>query len=439
MFEKSFIFCFKLFAILGIIVFIAAFSTSVWILRNIHVAYSTGKEKCRECGYEYMEKESGTNHVYQLLNDPINPQQPKLDKAIVWIIFSIALFSIAVLMVVLYYMFNTTPNTSNFITDWRKTGIIPLTKALIYLRYIFLRAILGIGLLVFFASKKQLLIPDLNVKVNSENATEEVKDEESDDTKKDKVAKDVQSTIKRQWLILGTMAFTIIIMKTFYVPDIDNSANEHYIPSGLLWATEGTLLLSVLLLTSLTKYNADLQYIFRNKYIQKTKSLNQTITTLLASPVFKDYFVKNVKRMEKGGSEPFHPYQVGRLAQEGNLFMYLDHHESGNHELKFMEKEERKGGSTAKNKKATWGPAVNRVRADMNSLRQAHQEMDEILKKGQLRFTLIYSIPFIVLMYLVFHNSFKTNATRTTMSCVVILIIMMTFLISSNFTGMLRV
>jgi len=59
MFEKSFIFCFKLFAILGIIVFIAAFSTSVWILRNIHVAYSTGKEKCRECGYEYMEKESG--------------------------------------------------------------------------------------------------------------------------------------------------------------------------------------------------------------------------------------------------------------------------------------------------------------------------------------------------------------------------------------------
>lgn len=429
--EKAVVYIFKLFAILGLTIFVIAFIQSLWTIKTLHTKFRIGIEKSKDCGYEYMEKETGIYQLYSVLTDASNPLQRKISLSIEMLLLSIALFTVCVLMVAIYFIINRNPNGENIITMWKSPGWIPIIKIGIYLRYILLRVIIAVGLLLYFGTKKQLYIPDYNLKVSNKDEPEEEVAEEEKKEKEEKIKRDVDSTIKRQWLLLGSLALTITVMKRFYVPDIP-------ISDGLIVAVSGAVVMSVLILTTLTRFNAELQEIYKSKYVQQVRSLNRSVSTLLESPVFRDYYVKNAKRMEKYSDEPFQAYQVERLEKEGKLYLYLDHHFSGNHELDFMVNVPREGAGAARNKQATWSPVVQRVRADMNSIRQAQDDINSLFYRYLRRIIAIYALPILAIIYVLFHVSYKNNSLRTVQAIIGIVVILIMIAISSNYLGLLR-
>lgn len=428
--EKAVVFIFKLFAIIGLLLFIVAFVQSLWTIRTLHTKFRIGTEKSRECGYEYMEKETGIYQLYSVLTDSSNPLQRRISLSIEMLLLSIALFTVCVLMVAIYFIINR--SGENIVTMWKTPGWVPVIKIGIYLRYILLRVLIAVGLLVYFGSKKQLYIPDYNLKVSNKDEPEEELEESDKKEKEEAIKRDVDSTIKRQWLLLGSLALTITVMKRFYVPDIP-------ISDGLIVAVSGAVVVSVLILTTLTRFNSELQNVYKNKYVQQVKSLNRSVSSLLESPVFRDYYVKNAKRMEKYSDEPFQAYQVERLEKDGQLYLYLDHHSTGNHELDFMVNTPREGVGAARNKQATWSPVVQRVRADMNSIRQAQEEIDSLFQKYLRRVVAIYSLPILAIIYVLFHVSYKNNSLRTVQAIIGIVVILVVIAITSNYVGIIRV
>lgn len=430
---KAFTFSFYIFAVLGIGLFVFAYLQSYFALRKLHMVFNVGLQSSKECGYEYMEKESGIHYIYQALNDPIQPLQKQLDKTLEYLLYTIALLSICVLMVVLYY-FAKQPDetTKNFAEEWKnmKTGWLPAVKIGVYVRYLLIPTILVLGLLFYYNKQKQLYIPDYDEQSPEQQEEDNNADPEVLSEKKKKEARDVDSTIQRQMLVFGGLAARMLIMRTFYVPSIP-------IAPAVLGMTDMALIMSLLLLMTITRFNSELQNIIR-VYARKIGSLNNSIANMMESPAFRDYYVKNAQRMEKNQPEQFMEHHIHQLAKEGNLHLYLEHHRTANHELEFMKKIARSEGKAVQGKKITWSPVVNRIRADMNSLRQSQEELEEMFKKNGRNIVLIFSIPIFIILYILFHKYYKSNPQRVVNMVVGTVLLITIYIVFMNYIGLVR-
>lgn len=437
--QRFFIILFYIFAIIGISLFVLSYIQSMKTVRTLHLNFYTGLEKSKECGFEYMEKESGLTHLYIALQNPQNPLQASIETSLKSLLTSISVFSICVLIVVLYYFAKQPANEqgvseSNFFDTWKDAskGWLPLLKVGIYLRYLLIPSIFIVLLFFYYKTSNQLYLPNYNEKKDDTVDSERSADPDLQKKKEETVARDVESTQKRQLLTLGGLAARMFIMKLFFVPDIP-------ISPILLSITDVSLVLSLLLLMIITKFNGQIQEIYRERYMPQVKSLNESVSSLMSSPVFMNHYLQNAKRMSKDSPEKFMPHHISQLAEDGTLYWYLVHHVSSNSELEFMKKEARSKMTGAKNKKITWSPVVNRIRADMNTLRQAQSEMDAIFKKNMLYLVAIFTLPLLLVIYILFHNSFKTNPQNTVLYVIGAILLCILYLIIRNIVSYISV
>jgi Flp pilus assembly protein TadB len=394
---------FKIFAILGILIFLYAYYHAFRSYQAIHQTYVVGEQQSKECGYEYLEKESGIHRLYEALLDPNNPLQERFKKSMSNIILVIALFTVSILAITLYYLVNDPDKSSSFRYEFSNPSWIRIAKVGIYVRYILLRAVVGVGLLVYFYSQQSIFIPDFKKEL-----TEKTKEAEESGIADPKITREnikeldrsVKATISRQWLLLTAMALTIFIMKKVYVPDIP-------ISPYMLTLVEVILILGILILTTMTKFYSELQMILEGTYVKSIQNLNESIFNLLQVPVFKDYYIRNATRQEKYSDEPFQENQLSRITNEGKLYLYMEHHATRNDELEFMTTVER--GKSRSNKVITWSPVVFGVREHLNHLRQADAKVGALFRESNFKMMAFFFIPILLLLYVIFHASYKTN------------------------------
>lgn len=419
------VFLFKFFSIVAILVFIIAYYQGFQAYRLLHKQYQIGRIQSTECGYEYMGKETGIQHLYDALLDPENPLQERYEKAMSYVLYVIALLSVSVLSVTLYYLTND-PDKPSFRRDSLNITWINITKMGLYLRYILIPAIGAIGLLLLYNSKKQLYFPDFKAELNQKEPDDTTEMSIEDPALKKKKTKEldrsIDETIKRQWMTPSLMIVILIVITRFYVPDIP-------ISGALFFTVLFITLLSALILTRFTRFFGSLQLILHTKYIQSVTGLNESASQLIATPEFREYLVRNAKRVEKYGDEPFQENQLERLRNEEKLHYYLQHHATRNDELEFMTQVER--GKTRSNKVLTWSPVVNRIRANLNSTREADEAVNELFKKSNMEIFLIFMMPIFVLIYVGFHIQYQ-NSQGTTIGMIVVLLVLVFFLVYLN-------
>jgi hypothetical protein len=430
--QKFIIILFYVFAIVGISVFVFAYLQSILAIRKLHMTFSIGLAKSKECGFEYMEKESGITNLYRALNDPLNPLQQLMDSTLKSLLFTIGLFAVCVFIVVLYYFAKQPINATtgvpkpNFFDAWTdKSGWMSIVKLGIYIRYLLIPTVLVVLLFFYFKKSNQLYLPNYN---ETKEEWMENADPEIEQQKKETLARDIESTTLRQLTVLGGLAARMFVMKLFYVPDIP-------ISSILLGLTDASMIIALTLLILITKFNGEIQAIFRDGYTKQVRTLNENITNLMASPVFQNHYVRNAQRMEKNTSEKFMPHHVHQLSQDGNLHWYLEHHTSSNNELEFMKKESRTRQTGARNKQITWSPVVNRIRADMSKLRQSQYELEEVFNKNLAKLLLVYTLPLFIILYVLFHTSYTKNSLKTVQGVVFAVFLLLVYVILQNFVG----
>jgi hypothetical protein len=426
---------FKVFAILGLLLFIYAYYHSFRSYQAIHQTYKVGEQQSRECGFEYLEKETGIHRLYEALTQPENPLQDRFKNSLKYLVFVIALLSVCVVSITVYYMVNDGKQPGSLLYDMDPKNISwkNIAKVGIYARYILLRAIIGVGLLVYFVNKQSLYIPDFQQAMKTDANKTEEEGELADPVRDAETAKEldrsVKATISRQWWLLTLMAMTIFIMKTFYVPNIP-------ISPYMLTMVEVVIILGILTLTVLTKFYSDLQSIIEGTYVKSVKTLNDQIMDLLSVPAFKDYYVQNAVRQEKYSDEPFQEHQLTRIAGEGKLHYYMKHHATRNDELEFMTAVER--GKSRSNKIITWSPAVFGVRHQMISLRQADAKMGELFRQSQFKLLAFFFAPLILLIYLVFHISYKSSNYLTLVFVIGLLVSLFIWVMILNMGSLVR-
>jgi len=432
--QKIILILFYVFAILGISLFVLAYLQSMLAIRKLHMTFKVGMEKTNECGFEYMEKESGITNLYRALNSPVDSLQELLDSTMKTLLFTISILALCVFIVVLYYFAKQPENppgsnirAPNFFDAWKdKSGWLSIVKLGIYIRYLLIPTVIVIFLFFYFKKSNQLYLPNYN-EIKEEGEFVNV-DPEEEKKKKETVSRDIESTTGRQMLVLGGLAVRMMIMKLFFVPDFPISAS-------VLGLTEASLIMSVLLLILITKFNGQIQSVFRDGYLRQVRTLNQNVISLMESPTFKEHYVRNARRMEKDTSEKFMPHHIQQHAQDGTLHWYLEHHVSSNNELEFMKKESRTRQTGARNKQITWSPVVNRIRADMNKLRQTQSELEGVFQSNILMLLIVYSLPIFVTIYMIFHSLYKTNPLRTVQAVIGIIVLMLVYVIVQNFVG----
>jgi len=419
------VFLFKFFSIVAILVFILAYYQGFQAYRLLHKQYQIGRIQSTECGYEYMGKETGIQHLYDALMDPENPLQERYEKAMSYVLYVIALLSISVLSVTLYYLTNDADKPS-FRRDALNVTWVNITKMGLYLRYILIPAIGAIGLLLLYNSKKQLYFPDFKAELKQKEGGESTETSIEDPVLKKKKTKEldrsIDETIKRQWLTPGFMIIILIVITRFYVPDIP-------ISGALFFTVLLITILSALILTRFTRFFGSLQLILHTKYMDSITGLNESASQMVAIPEFRDYIVRNAKRVEKYSDEPFNENQVERLKAEQKLHYYLQHHATRNDELEFMTQVER--GKTRSNKILTWSPVVNRIRANLNTTREADEAVNELFKKSNTQMFLIFMMPIFVLIYVGFHVQYRLSE-GTTIGMIVVLLLLVFFLVYLN-------
>lgn len=425
------VFVFKLFASVALVIFVYAYFHAFQSYRVLHKQYEIGALQAKECGYEYMEKESGITHLYQALTNPDSPLQDRLTASMNFVLYVIALISLAVLALTLYYLTNDADKPS-FRLDASNPTWINITKMGLYLRYILLPAIGAIGLLVYYNSKKDLYIPDFQKdlkRADANDAAAELEDPALRQKKTKELDRGIDATVSRQWTAPMLLIVIMIVIVRFYTPDVP-------ISTGLIFAVLLALVISTLILTGLTRFYGKLQLILQSKYIDSIGRLNENAGRLLQSPEFKAYLVRNAKRLEKYSDEPFQESQIDRLEAEGKLYHYLLHHATRSDELDFMTTVEQ--GKTRANKSLTWSPVVHSVRAELNTLRMADAEIKALFKKNNLVLLGTFLLPLLIVIYLGFHVSYKNSPGATIAGVIGLLGFMFAYTLLKNSMSLVK-
>lgn len=426
------VFVFKFFTIIAILVFLVAYYQGFQAYRLLHKQYQVGRIQSTECGYEYMGKETGIQHLYDALTNPENPLQERYEVAMSYVLYVIALLSISVLMVTLYYLTNDADKPS-FRRDAMTITWVNITKMGLYLRYILLPSIIAIGLLLLYNSKKQLYFPDFKAELKQKEAKEtsdmSVEDPAFKTKKTKELDRSIDETIKRQWLTPTLMIVILLVITRFYVPDIP-------ISGGLFAAVLFMTIMSALILTRFTRFFGSLQLILHTKYMQSVTNLNESASQMIAVPEFRDYLVRNAKRVEKYSDEPFQENQIDRLRADEKLHYYIQHHATRNDELEFMTEVER--GKTRSNKTLTWSPVVNRIRADMNTVREADEAVNALFKKSSREIFLIFMLPVFVLIYVGFHIQYRANEGVAITMIIILLLLVFVLVYLNNMKSLVR-
>jgi hypothetical protein len=413
------VFVFKFTSIIAIVIFIFAYYHAFQTYRLLHKQYEIGSLQSKECGYEYMEKESGITHLFQALTNPENPLKDRFQQSLNNVIYIIALLSLAVLAITLYYLTNDADKPS-FRRDAANPTWINITKVGLYLRYILLPSIAAIGLLVYYNNRKEIYIPDFNKELkraDENDADAELEDPVLRQEKTKELDRGIDATVSRQWTAPMLLVVIMLVIVRFYTPDVP-------ISKALLFTVFVVLVLSTLILTGLTRFYGKLQLILHSKYLDSIKQLNQNVAQMIRVPEFKDYYLRNAQRLEKYSDEPFQENQINRLEADGKLYQYIQHHASRNDELEFMTKIQQ--ARTRTNKTLTWSPVVHSVRAELNTLRMADAEIKELFRKNNFKLVGTFLIPILLVIYIVFHVLYK-NSPGTTIAGVIGLLVLLYF------------
>lgn len=425
------VFVFKMFAIISLLVFLYAYYHAFQTYRILHKEYEIGAIQARECGYEYMEKESGITHLYQALTNPDNPLQDRLSASLNLVLYIIALLSLAVLAITLYYLTNDIDKPS-FRRDAANPTWINITKMGLYLRYILLPSIFAIGLLVYYNNKKELYIPDFQAELKRASADDpsaELEDPALRQKKTKELDRGIDATVSRQKTAPLLLMVIMLVIVKFYTPDIP-------ISRALLFSVLLVLIVSTLILMGLTRFYGKLQLVIQGKYLDSVGRLNESVSQLMKVPEFKDYFVRNAKRLEKYSEEPFQENQIDRLESEGKLYHYLLHHATASDELAFMTTVEQ--GKSRSNKTLTWSPVVYNVRGELNTLRMADAEVKELFRKNNLMLLGTFALPLLVVIYVGFHISYKTSPIGTMSGVIGLLAFMFAYTMLKNSMSLVK-
>lgn len=425
------VFVFKLFAIIAITVFLYAYYHAFQTYRILHKEYEIGSLQSKECGYEYMEKETGISHMYEALTNPENPLKDRMSSSLNYVLYVIALLSLAVLAITLYYLTNDADKPS-FRLDASNPSWINITKMGLYIRYILFPSIVAIGLLVYYNSKKELYIPDFQAELkraSADDPTAELEDPALRQKKTKELDRGIDATVSRQWTAPMLLIVIMIVIVKFYTPDIP-------ISNTLIFIVLLVLIVSTLILTGITRFYGKLQLILQSKYVESIERLNESTARLMKVPEFKNYYVRNAKRLEKYSDEPFQENQIARLESDGKLYQYLQHHATRNDELDFMTTVEQ--GKSRSNKTLTWSPVVYGVRAELNTLRMADAEMKKLFRKNNLVLIGTFALPLMVAIYVGFHLSYKSSPGSTIAGVIGLLGFMFAYTLLKNSMSLVK-
>lgn len=417
---------FQLFAYISILVFVVAYYYAFQTFRKLHKEYLVGQLQSSECGFEYMEKESGIHHLYEALTNPDHPLQNRVQMTLKFVLYVIALLSVAVFCLTMYYLTND-PDQPSFRRDALNVGLVTITKMGLYLRYILLPSIAAIGLLLYYNSRSELYLPDFKKEL-------EVKEESLEDPafkkeKTEELDRSVDATVSRQKVTPGLMLLIMVVMLAFYVPTIP-------IHKALLFTVMLVIALSAFIMMQFTRFFGSLQLILHTKYVNSVEGVNLSAAQMLDVPEFRRYLVSNAKRVEKYSEEPFQENQVERLKADKKLHYYLQHHATRSDELAFMTAVER--GKTRSNKVLTWSPVVNRIRGEMGSMREADAAVRALFKKTNLMMFLTFMVPVFIGIYVGFHLLYLNRPGLTVQMVVAVLMVVFVFVLLKNMASLAR-
>jgi hypothetical protein len=417
---------FQLFAYISLLVFLVAYYYAFQTFRALHKEYTVGQLQSSECGFEYMEKESGIHHLYDALTNPERPLQNRIQVTLNFTLYVIALLSVAVFCLTMYYLTND-PDQPSFRRDALNIGWITLTKMGLYLRYILLPSILAIGLLLYYNSRSELFVPDFRAELEKKEDTLEDPAFKKEKTKE--LDRSVDATVSRQKVTPGLMLLIMTVMLAFYVPTIP-------IHKALISTVYVMIAMSALIMMQFTKFFGRLQLILHTKYVNSVEGVNVSAAQMLDVPEFRKYIIANAKRVEQYSDEPFQDNQLDRLRADKQLHYYVKHHATRNDELAFMTAVER--GKTRSNKVLTWSPMVNRIRGEMGSMREADAEVRELFKKTNRWLFLTFMIPLFIVVYVGFHLMYLKNQGTTMMMVVLVLLVVFVFVLIKNMASLAR-
>lgn len=423
---KLLVFVFQLFAYISLLVFLVAYYYAFQTFRVLHKEYLVGHLQSSECGFEYMEKESGIHHLYDALTNPERPLQNRIQVTLNFTLYVIALLSVAVFCLTMYYLTND-PDQPSFRRDALNIGWITLTKMGLYLRYILLPSIAAIGLLLYYNSRSELFVPDFRAELEKKEDTLEDPAFKKEKTKE--LDRSVDATVTRQKVTPGLMLLIMTLMLAFYVPTIP-------IHKALISTVYVMIVMSALIMMQFTKFFGRLQLILHTKYVNSVEGVNLSAAQMLDVPEFRRYIITNAKRVEQYSDEPFQDNQVDRLRADKKLHYYVQHHATRNDELAFMTAVER--GKTRSNKVLTWSPMVNRIRGELGSMREADAEVRALFKKTNRWLFLTFMIPLFIVVYVGFHLMYLNNQGTTMTMVVLVLLVVFVFVLIKNMASLAR-
>jgi hypothetical protein len=425
------VFIFKFIGIMTLVLFVYTYYYAFQTFRQLHQTYLTGRLQTNECGYEYMEKESGITHLYDAMTNPESGLNARVNQTLDYSLYIIALLSVAVLALALYYLTND-PEKPSFRRDSANPTWTNLTKVGLYIRYLLLPAFAAIGLLFYYNKQRSIYIPDFQG-IQSEldpvvNQTE-LEDPVLREKKIGELDRSIEATVSRQFQTPFILLLILSALLLVYSTDAP-------ISRGLIVGVYVALIVSMLLLTGLTRFYGKLRLILQSRYVEAVQRVNASVLQMIKVPEFRDYYFRNARRLEKYSEEPFVESQIERLAGEGKLHYYILHHATQSDELAFMTAVEK--GKSRSNKSLTWSPVVAQVRANLNTMRQADAEIEKLFKSGAIGIFGTFLLPFILVLFVGFHIMYQKSPMNTTLGVIALLVLIFLYTFLRNTVSLVR-